>query len=81
MRLRQEWARENINPLFQTLSNQIQSYSIFGVQYWYTILAEGKSVRGFSSQVNISEQTLLHRDGISSYLMVPIRLGRLCSLS
>lgn len=78
MRLRQEWAKENINPLFQTLSNQIQSYSIFGVQYWYATLAEGKSVRGFSSQVHISEQTLLHRDGICSYLMVPIRLGRQC---
>ena len=78
MRLRHEWVKENVRPLFEILSNQIQSYSIFGIQHWYTTLCEGKAIQGCLSQVSISEQTLLNRDGIHSYLIVPIRLGRQC---
>jgi pSer/pThr/pTyr-binding forkhead associated (FHA) protein len=75
MRLRHEWVRPGIRALMTTLGNQIQSYSIFGVQHWYQKLSDGQSIQGNWDEVSISEQTLLKRDQVNSYLMVPIRLG------
>jgi len=76
MRLRQEWTKAEVRSLLPLLGNQVQSYSIFGVQHWYEFLKSGQSVRGIRSQVSISEQTLLGRDDVQALIMVPLRLGR-----
>jgi diguanylate cyclase (GGDEF)-like protein len=78
MRLRQEWTKPGIRSLLPLLGNQVQSYSIFGVQHWYQALNEGRCICGSRTYLSISEQTLLGRDQVQALMIVPIRLGRQC---
>ncbi|MGA0198459.1 MAG: putative bifunctional diguanylate cyclase/phosphodiesterase, partial [Prochlorotrichaceae cyanobacterium] len=78
MRLRQEWVKEGVRPLLPSLGNQVQSYGIFDIKHWYETLQSGQALQGIYSESSISEQSLLGRDQIASFIFVPIRLGRQC---
>jgi diguanylate cyclase (GGDEF)-like protein len=69
--LKFEWTNINTESSLQNWQNQ--SYASPKLARWYTLLADGKSIKGLTKEFPPLEQKLLSRDGIKSLLLLPLR--------
>ncbi|UKO99527.1 EAL domain-containing protein [Nostoc sp. UHCC 0870] len=67
-----EWTRSPLESARHHWQNQL--YNSPALSRWYTILSNGQSINGITSEFPATEQELLTRDGIQSLLLVPLRL-------
>lgn len=74
--LRSVWSRDESCIPLDTSVWQYQLYSTCGIERWYTTLASGHSIDGFTSNFPAEEQDLLVRGGVESVLLLPILLGQ-----
>ncbi|PLZ97183.1 diguanylate cyclase [Fischerella thermalis CCMEE 5268] len=71
MTLRFEWRSDSV---LSEGNKQNPSYQVSELGHWYTALSQGKSIQSLTQELNAIDQEILHREGILSLLLVPLRL-------
>jgi diguanylate cyclase (GGDEF)-like protein len=74
--LRAEWTSAAVEPSLRQWQNY--AYTTCGLSRWYHILSTGQILRGLTRDFPAAEQKILHRDGIQSLILVPLRLENEC---
>ncbi|NER32802.1 MAG: EAL domain-containing protein [Oscillatoria sp. SIO1A7] len=70
--LRSEWVSTLVEPKLSKPHWQNLTYQSFGASRWYELLSAGNSIRGLTRESPTVERQLLEKEGIVSFLIVPI---------